>query len=191
MAGEKAKATQLIIKAIETQSQALITKEHDQQIDIVKTQLADYKKDLEKHFSSLLNQDKEQFQDQLKQASSLQRYHIQQNVLRFRQSLLDAYNASLKDKISAFKESPDYINYLKEIIHDLLEDGENAIIYLDASDLDKIQDERVQERNLPLGGLIIEKDRQVYDYSFEEQLSKVLEDFQKNSKLQVKGDHDE
>lgn len=190
MAGEKQRAADQITSRIKSYAKEVIQKEHDDQITAIQNELKQYRKDLQKHFDERLKLEEQQFNQSITQKQALQRYEVQQNLLRFRQSLLEAFKQRLITELQDFRKHPGYHDYLKQVIQDTVGDGA-AIILLDHDDAGFINDARVQYQSLPLGGIKIEQDQMIYDYSFTTRLEEALEGFQKNPQLRIEGGSNE
>lgn len=187
MAGEKQKAADLITSRIKTYAKDLIQKEHDDQITAIQDELKQYRKDLEKHFDERLKLEEAQLNQTITQKEALQRYEVQQNLLRFRQSLLEDFKASLVQDLEGFRKSKAYQEYLLDVIKTTVGDDPAAILILDHEDTGILEDMRIQYQSLPMGGIKTQMNNVIYDYSLSSRLDDALEEFQKDPHLRIEG----
>lgn len=187
MAGEKQKAADLITSRIKTYAKDLIQKEHDDQITAIQDELKQYRKDLEKHFDERLKLEEAQLNQTITQKEALQRYEVQQNLLRFRQSLLEDFKASLVQDLEVFRKSKAYQEYLLDVIKTTVGDDPAAILILDHEDTGILEDMRIQYQSLPMGGIKTQMNNVIYDYSLSSRLDDALEEFQKDPHLRIEG----
>lgn len=187
MAGEKQKAADLITSRIKTYAKDLIQKEHDDQITAIQDELKQYRKDLEKHFDERLKLEEAQLNQTITQKEALQRYEVQQNLLRFRQSLLEDFKASLVQDLEGFRKSKAYQEYLLDVIKTTVGDDPAAILILDHEDTGILEDMRIQYQSLPMGGIKTQMNDVIYDYSLSSRLDDALEEFQKDPHLRIEG----
>lgn len=187
MAGEKARASAQITSTIQSLAQAKIQKEHDHQIESIQNELKTYQADVQARFDAQLKREQAHFERQLFQKIALQRYEVQQDVLKYRQELLENFRQSLISDIEAFRQSDAYAAYLEAVVVKHAPADLNCVIQVDNSDINRIQDQRVQGVNLPLGGVKIVSDTKIIDFSYQTRLQHALKTFQEDPKLQIEG----
>lgn len=185
MAKEKQKATDTIIALIQSHTDAIIQSAHDEKLKTLKEAIEDDNQHLYKEFETQLEDYNIELEQKLKQFKSSLRYQGMVEMLDFRQSLVDALETSLKASIQDYRSTQDYQMYLEACINSI---DFYDVIYLDTMDLDKIQNSKVQVKPLRLGGVIIESDQKIYDFSLEHRLKLSLDSLLHMESLQLKGD---
>lgn len=189
MANEKEKASQAIVEAIEREASQLIQHDHDAERARLNASLEKYHDDVRASFALQYDTLKDRFEQSKKSEASTQRFHTMQALLEYRETLMQAFKTEMIDKLNAFRKTQAYPIYLNEAISCVSEEIMSMSVL--NADAHLIKGENVHYRDAGLGGIRIETKHRIYDYTFETRLEKALLELQKDSRLQLKGGHDE
>lgn len=183
MAQEKKKATLAIINELQKQKEQIILQEHDAVIDTYKQSIEDYKKEIEKMYQDKLKAQETLMSQEIKQVTSSQRYRQMQEMLSYRKELLDQFTDDLKADIERFRSSDAYPVYLDTVLQSV---SNPTLVICDVKDEGFIDFHNITTVTLPLGGIKIETETQIYDFTLKSRLDEAIGKFQTIVELQIK-----
>lgn len=184
MPGEKKRASREMIQGIlERSSQVVDDLDHGQELEL-ESVLEAYRAELDQNYIEKTSQFKRHYQSIQKSLEHNLRYENLSALRVFRTNLLKDFEQSLKTSLSDYRMTEDYRHYLEKKVEEYAKD-ENSIIYLDQSDSDKLSDPRIKKKNMAMGGIIIEDDHYIYDFSLDTKLNQMIEEFIQNSELWI------
>lgn len=184
MPGEKKRASEEIIEGIfERSNQAIDDLDHGQERQL-ESVLDSYKLELDQNYIEKTSQLKRHYQSIQKSLEHNIRYENLSELRKFRTELLNEFEQNLRNSLSDYRMTEDYAHYLEDKVSEYAKD-EHAVIYLDESEITKIDDNRIQTKKLPLGGIIIEDEHYIYDFSLENKLKEMIEEFIQKSELWI------
>ena len=184
MPGEKKRASEEMIEGIfERSSQAVDDLDHGQERQL-ESVLDSYKLELDQNYIEKTSQLKRHYQSIQKGLEHNIRYENLSELRKFRTELLNEFEQSLRNSLSDYRMTEDYTHYLEDKVSEYAKD-EKAVIYLDVTEIEKLNDKRVQTKKLPLGGIIIEDEHYIYDFSLENKLEQMIKEFIQKSELWI------
>lgn len=185
MAGEKKRASEEIIALIEEQAALTILKEQEGNTEMLEEALSVYRALKEEEYQGKIAQLKETLHTQTMQEHARIEFETSRTLLKKRQSLLDKYRRQLCTHIESFRKTQAYQKYLSDA---LLSVGMDRIIQItvDESDAPLLDSEVLLLKPLDLGGVIVETDSEIFDFSLESRLNDAMDYFTNNSKLWIR-----
>ncbi len=184
MPGEKKRASKEMIEGIfERSSQAVddLDLGQERQLESV---LEAYKTELDQNYIEKTSQLKRHYESVQKGLEHNLRYENLSQLRKYRTHLLKDFEQSLKNSLIDYRMTEDYRHYLEKKVEEHAKD-DNTVIYLDESNLDKINDARTQSKKMEMGGIIIEDEHYIYDFSLEAKLDQMIEEFIQKSELWI------
>lgn len=183
MANEKFLAAQSIIKKITNQNEVelqMMDEKYQNKASELITKHEFYLKNKQKEDLDTL---KKELNLALKKESSSLKQALHQSLLEAKQKDFQSFEEEIKEEILIFKNTPEYKTYLEDCIQSVKEDITK--IFLDSSDLHYY--ENAEPLDLPLGGILIETENKIYDFSLQEKLNKEIKTLQTQTHLNVEG----
>lgn len=164
-------------------------KEQTEQINnslmqMLEKSVADYRLERESVVDSKISQFKEEHDKDALRIESELRYQVSQKLRDKRSELYDAFNQELRADVIKFLNSDAYPKYLNTIIEKYGEEGN--VIGVREQDKHLIEhDVPIKVMNLEMGGLMIESQTMVQDFSLASRYKEALQKFIAKSNVNI------
>ncbi len=175
MANEKFEATQLIMNKIDKSAKFEMDALDDKYLQETTSILSEKEALLRQEQTSLIDETKRKLNQEWTKEKSTTDLKLKKRRLAVIVDLYDAFNQELEDAINAYRSTPEYKAYILDKISGI---SNIEKILLDINDK-ALNIEGATYIDMPLGGVIIETSRTVYDDSFKKKLSDRLKSLQK------------
>lgn len=186
MAHEKQKASDAIVQYIEDYAQDLKAQDHDAIIHALEEDYQVYQKDLNKDVDRRIKREGDALKRIYNQEKAHIKHTIQQDLLKYRHSLMEQYRNQLEAEILLYKQSDAYVDAINKRIASFAQDHQSFVIVLDVSDQGRFKYESIEYKTLALGGVQFETESKIYDYSLQTRLDDVLQTLTEDVRLQMK-----
>lgn len=186
MAHEKQKASDAIVQYIEDYAQDLKAQDHDAIIHALEEDYQVYQNDLNKDVDRRIQREGDALKRIYNQEKAHIKHTIQQDLLKYRYSLMEQYRNQLEAEILLYKQSDAYVDAINKRIASFAQDHQSFVIVLDVSDQGRFKYEAIEYKTLALGGVQFETESKIYDYSLQTRLDDVLQTLTEDVRLQMK-----
>lgn len=108
----------------------------------------------------------------------------QKELLQMKNQKFLDYKETCKEEILLFRKSKDYKKYLEKALSKVNTPIKKIVVdYQDA----ELLNENVTLDEIPLGGVIIETERKIYDFRLEKRLEQAFLELQEQTKIEIGG----
>ena len=184
MASIKAAVAQDIVDSIIADVKRETDEINNSLVDMLDKSILEYKNEQYRIMQSKLDIVKEQNEKVMLKRESEMRFEVSQKLRDRRTELFNEFNERLRADVLAFLNSTEYKEYLNEVIKSNYKDGD--VVVIRKEDIALLETKcNVRERNFEMGGLMIESQQKVHDFTLDSRYKEALQSFIAKSNVNI------
>src|SRR5690554_2780649 len=182
MTSIKVTVAQEIVDSIIADMQQETNNINNRLVDMLESSVDDYRQERYHTMRKQLDVIKDRFEKNKVRMESELRFEMNKTLREKRSILFDSFKKKLYQSLLDFLKTENYHDYLNTILNENYRDGD--VVILRQEDFDKIQGlYTMMPGNLELGGLKIERNHTLYDFSLKSRYEDALQTFIAESKI--------
>lgn len=153
-------------------------------VDMLENSIREYRNDKENVMNARIDTLKEAREKEKVKIESELRYEVSQKLRDHRSDLFDAFNQSLKQDVLDFLNSDAYARYLQDSVAKYAKKGDTLVMR--SQDVALIQgDYTIREKAFEMGGVMIESEQIVHDFTLLSRYKDALQAFIAKSNVNI------
>ena len=153
-------------------------------VDMLDNSIREYRNDKENGVNARLDLLKEAREKEKVKIESELRYEVSQKLRDYRSDLFETFNQSLKAEVLAFLDSAAYARYIQDVVKKYAQSGDTLV--LRSQDVALVDgDYTIREKAFEMGGIMIESDQIVHDFTLLSRYKDALQAFIAQSNVNI------